>query len=545
MRKESPSGEIAFYLRGAHQDKQLEVCREYAALYLQGRHQIFEDEGALGDDVMPGLTALRNASQAGELRAVVCAELSVLCRNGAEFAAHARFFEECGVALCFARDKINTSSAIGRTIIYCTEMLTALERGATAANIRDNMRALARTGRWLGGVTPTGYTSRRVAKAQGQKSGEKVYRLDLHPAQAKTIELIYQLFLEMDSLSKVTQELSARKITTKNARAFSRFTVRQILCNPVYMRADTDAYLYFTRLGAEVCSPQESFDGAKGMMVYNKTAQQPGQTTQQRDVSEWIVAVGSHEGIVSGADWIAANKQLLRNKSKTMRKPKSDHGLMAEMLICGSCGAHMRPKLVKLSEEGRPSFSYLCERKEQSRSGECDMPNLSGQLADVAIDSLLSALDSSEPNLLPSDPPQRPLTPQALDAHNLRIAEIREEIAHNEEGISGLVFSLIKAIDKTAYEEIIKQIDILHARTATLRTKLEEMEALAGLHPLDGNYRSALGELLENWDNHSEGEISIVKRRASLRALVESVTWDGHELLVKFVGGARFAVKPY
>ncbi|MCL2580256.1 MAG: recombinase family protein [Oscillospiraceae bacterium] len=543
MKKQKSEREIAFYTRGVRGHEQLGVCREYAGLFLgtkEGEGFVFSDEGSLGDENLPGLAALRGKAQAGELRAVVCAELCVLCRSGFEFVEAARFFEGAGVSLIFVKDRIDLSSAIGRTLLYTAEMFSSLERGVAAANIRENMRTLARTGRWLGGVTPTGYDSRRVP---GQPAGEKAYRLELNPAQAKTIALIYQLFLEMDSLSKVTAELAKRKVATKNGRAFSRFTVRQILGNPVYMRADQDAYLYFKRLRAEVCSPEEAFDGSKGMMVYNKTAQHPGQTTQQREISEWIVAVGEHEGIISGAEWVASAGQLFRNKSKTLRKPKSDHGLLAELLICGDCGAHMRPKLIKVKEDGEPSFSYLCERKEQSRSTECDMLNLSGRLADAAIDSVLQTLDPSEPDLLPSHP-QGPLTEETLTAHKRRIAERQAKITENEEGISGLVFSLINAIDKSAYEEIIKQIDLLHDENAALRQSLEEMEAMISHHPLDNSHREALGNLLENWSVRYR-DVSMARKRAALRSLVDTIRWDGEELLVKFVGGAQFAVKPY
>jgi len=254
MNEHTPERDIAFYTRGVRGDEQLSVCREYAGLFLgvkEGGGLTFSDDGGLGEENLPGLAALRGKAVAGELRAVVCAEVGVLCRSVFEFVEAARFFEGAGVSLIFVKDRIDLSSAIGRTLLYTAEVFSSLERGVAAANIRDNMRTLARTGRWLGGVTPTGYDSRRVP---GQPAGEKAYRLELNPAQAKTIALIYQLFLEMDSLSKVTAELDKRKVTTKNGRAFSRFTVRQILGNPVYMRADQDAYLYFKRFAAGVSS---------------------------------------------------------------------------------------------------------------------------------------------------------------------------------------------------------------------------------------------------------------------------------------------------
>ena len=49
--------------------------------------------------------------------------------------------------------------------MYIASVFSQLERETIAERIRDNMRELARTGRWLGGTTPTGYTSEAVSSA--------------------------------------------------------------------------------------------------------------------------------------------------------------------------------------------------------------------------------------------------------------------------------------------------------------------------------------------------------------------------------------------
>ena len=46
-------------------------------------------------------------------------------------------------------------------MMYIASVFAQLER-ETIADRRDNMLMLARTGRWLGGATPTGYTSEKV-----------------------------------------------------------------------------------------------------------------------------------------------------------------------------------------------------------------------------------------------------------------------------------------------------------------------------------------------------------------------------------------------
>ncbi len=533
---------VAIYLRGEKQDHQLELCQEYVRLYCNEAVEnclIFQDEGSLSDE-LPGLQSLMAAVNRRVLHTVVCAEIGVICKNTAELAEMARRMDSNGVALILVKNAIDFSSALGRSFLLACDTLLELERTSVASNIRDNMRMLARSGRWLGGVAPTGYVS---VQKPGKQPGEKNYCLQLLPDQAETVKLIYSLFLEWDSLVKVAQELEKRGIRTKNGRAYTRFTLRQILENPVYMQANSDAYAYFTRLGAEVCSPPEAFDGSRGMMVYNKTVQAQGASNQQRDISEWIVAVGEHPPIIDALSWISVQQQLARNKSPHERRPKSEYGLVAEMLYCGECGAHMRPKLMqRLHPDEEPRFFYICERKEQSRSSECDIPNLPGQAVDNAISAMIGALGPDEPDLLPSHP-RRPATPEALEAHKARIAEKKRQIAANEESISKLVFTLIKAIDKSAYDEIIKRIDILHQRNEKLAAQIQTLESLLTPSPLEDHHRDTLQDILTQWEKYAQ-TLPMARRRAVLRLLIDSVTWNREELLVRFSGGAQFSVRP-
>ena len=60
---------------------------------------------------------------------------------------------------------------------------------------------------------------------------------------------------------------------------------------PFYLTADLEAYEYFEQSGSEIFSEKEAFDGAHGMMVYNRTRQEKGRTTKLLPPGQWIVAV--------------------------------------------------------------------------------------------------------------------------------------------------------------------------------------------------------------------------------------------------------------
>ena len=101
-----------------------------------------------------------------------------------------------------------------------------------------NMHELAKTGRWLGGTTPTGYTSEAVKTVTVDGKSKRACKLKLIPEEADIVRTIYDLYLQTDSLTNTEAELLRRRILTKTGRYFTRFSIKTILQNPVYLIAD-------------------------------------------------------------------------------------------------------------------------------------------------------------------------------------------------------------------------------------------------------------------------------------------------------------------
>ena len=70
---------------------------------------------------------------------------------------------------------------MGRAMMYIASVFSQLERETIAERIRDNMHELAKTGRWLGGTTPTGYASESVQKVTIDGKAKKACKLKLIP----------------------------------------------------------------------------------------------------------------------------------------------------------------------------------------------------------------------------------------------------------------------------------------------------------------------------------------------------------------------------
>ena len=56
------------------------------------------------------------------------------------------------------------------------------------------------------------------------------------------VKTIFEVFMETGSLSKTDQYLLEHRCVTKRGKQFTRFAIRGILTNPVYMIADETAY---------------------------------------------------------------------------------------------------------------------------------------------------------------------------------------------------------------------------------------------------------------------------------------------------------------
>lgn len=337
--------------KGESIGNQVELCKEYIRSNFGGQYVdnivIYEDEGFSGGNLnRPDFKKMMKAARERKFKAIVVYRLDRISRNISDFSTLIEELSRLGIAFISIREQFDTGNPMGRAMMYIASVFSQLERETIAERIRDNMHELAKTGRWLGGTTPTGYTSESVKSVTVDGKSKKACKLKLIPEEAEIVKKIYDLYTETDSLTLTEAELLRQRIKTKTGRDFTRFSVKAILQNPVYLVADEVAYDYFMERQADVFSERSDFDGTRGILAYNRTAQEKGRTTIYLPVREWIVSVGQHPGIIPAKTWIAVQESLERNRSKSYRKPRSNEALLTGLLYC-RCGSRMYPKLSK------------------------------------------------------------------------------------------------------------------------------------------------------------------------------------------------------
>ena len=468
--------------KGESIENQIELCRQYIAMHFGDdaaeNALVYEDEGFSGGNLeRPQFKKMMKDSQKIEFAAIVVYRLDRISRNIGDFA---KLIEDLGdrhIDFISIREQFDTSSPMGRVMMYIASVFSQLERETIAERIRDNMHELSKTGRWLGGTTPTGYASESESKITVDGKERKAYKLKPIPEEIQLVKTIFSVFMETGSLSKTDQYLLEHRCVTKRGKQFTRFAIRGILTNPVYMIADETAYQYLKENNADLFAEQSEFDGEHGIMAYNRTLQRPGKANQIRPMEEWIVAVGKHPGIISGSDWVQVQAMLDVNKSKSYRRPRSNVALLSGLLRCGECGDYMRPKLTnRTNADGDLIYTYMCSTKERSHGTVCGMKNCNGNTLDAKIIEEIRKLSADKETLAGLLAQTKKVISGNKEGYDAELAQLREKHAETEERIKRLVDSLSVATDTSA-KYVMEQIDELHQQSEQEQSRLSELEA--------------------------------------------------------------------
>ncbi|MDD3173610.1 MAG: recombinase family protein [Herbinix sp.] len=538
-------GKYAIYSRkskftgkGESIENQIELCREYIQkIYGEVALDniiIYEDEGFSGKNTeRPRFQKMLQDAYKKKFSAVICYRLDRISRNIGDFAKLIEEMNTLNISFISIKEQFDTSSPIGRAMMYIASVFSQLERETIAERIRDNMHELAKTGRWLGGTTPTGYTSECIQNVTIDGKLKKSCKLKLLPDEAGLIQIIFHKFLETSSLSKTETYLLQNGYVSKNNKYLSRFAIRSIITNPVYLQADMDAYRYFIENNAELYSTLEDFDGIHGIMAYNRTDQTNGKATRTRDIEEWIISVGKHRGIIAGDVWIRIQKILGDNKQKTINKPKSNIALLSGLLLC-KCGEAMRPKAFHVTADGSKRFYYLCSMKEKSRGQICNNKNPNGDMLDKAVCEEINKLSYNKFELYTQLEQAKKKMSEEKNIYNEYDSFIKQ-INENEKEINQLISTYAKSSGTVSEEYLLRQIEEKHRNKEELRKQIHNRKYAVTMGKLENNefeLNKISTSILQNGINN----FNLEQKRAALRTVIKKIVWDGSNINIYLEG---------
>lgn len=505
---------------------QISLCQNHIDKFLTGVTEVvvFEDEGFSGAHTdRPKFQEMMNSIS--DFSYIVCYRLDRISRSTADFATMIETLKKQDVGFISINENFDTSTSMGQAMMFLCSVFAQLERDTIAERIRDNMHELAKTGRWLGGTTPTGFSSQPAESFDGKP----LRKLEPIDSEIEVVRLIFSKFLEHNSLSAVDSYLLSTGITSKTGKSYNRHSIKNILQNPVYMIADLSAFSYFSDLGSTIFSEQSKFDGSNGMMVYNKTTQKRGKTNKFKPLDEWIVAIGKHKGIIQSLDFIKAQQMLACNKDKNYHKPRSHDALLSGIITCGDCGDYLRPKLTeRKNEKGQRIYNYMCTTKERSKKTVCDINNVYGNEVDELVCEQIKSLSfNSEQFIKTLDKYKKDILNEndissELSVSNASLSDINTQIKN-------LTSSLAKSCSSPAHDLIIDELNTLGDLRNSLTLKIFELEKLAEKNVLQALEFDLLKDTIKTFAD-SFDSMNIEEQRMTLRTFVRDVIWDGENV---------------
>ena len=360
---------------------------------------VFEDEGYSGKSFeRPQFKVFLEQERSNPFNVLICYRLDRISRNIADFSGLMNELSKLKTSFVSIKEQFDTSTPMGRAMMYIASVFAQLEREVIAERIRDNLLELSKTGVWLGGDTPLGYRSEKYEKVQIceeknnvlEKKSKKACKLIIHNEEIKILLLIYHKYLKLKSLSKLETYLMQNNIKTRKGVYYSIFTLKWILTNPCYAKNDEDTVEYFNNKNIHLYvenDDRNKFDGQYGFLTFNKSSNK-----KANPISKWIIAVGLHKGVIEGKKWVEVQYLLEKNSSKSYRaisNPKKQT-LVTGLIKCKECGSNMRPRnMGDRRKDGTVLYSYYCELKEKSRMQKCKGKNINGEEIDTRIVELI------------------------------------------------------------------------------------------------------------------------------------------------------------
>lgn len=508
--------------KGESIENQAELCKEYIKIHFGyealKRVKIYEDEGFSGGNLnRPDFKRMMRDVESMKIEAIIVYRLDRISRNISDFSGLINRLSQLSINFISIKEQFDTNNPMGRAMMYISSVFSQLERETIAERIKDNMHELAKSGVWLGGITPTGYKSVKMQKTDSIGKSKSFFALELIPNEAVIIKLIFDKYLEFNSLTKVENELIKMNIKTKNSKLFTRFSIKSILTNPVYAVADKATYEYFESKSAFIATDKVFFDSQHGIMPFNRTHQEKGKAPVLMPVNEWIISVGLHKGIISGKDWICVQQTL--NKKKSRKSSIKNKALLTGILFC-KCSSRMYPKLTKnLNQNGERKFSYICSLKDKSKKCLCKSKNINGNILDEAILENVSLIYEDNSIFINELYKSLSLFP---DEFNIDIF-YKNQIENNKLKIKRLLEALIDAQSNNVKLEIEKEIEFLNIKNKEISNSVKKLQSKSTGNTLESiesvansllNFKSAFGRSPLNY------------KRKIIKDLIKNIIWN-------------------
>ena len=508
--------------RGESIENQIQLCSNYINSNYSVCDKdiiIYQDEGFSGSNInRPMFKKLLEDANNKKFEYLVCYRLDRISRNVSDFSSLIEHLNKLNISFISIKEQFDTSTPMGRAMLYISSVFAQLERETIAERVRDNMYELSKTGRWLGGRVPLGFNSTNITYYDENMTPRKMYQLDVNKKNMEIVKYIYTEYLKLGSLNKLTKSLYNKNLETPNGVIFCSSSLSIILRNPVYVCANEDVFKYlksqnYTLVGIP--------DNKHGILTYAKNTSSP------------IAAVANHEGIVSSQDWLKVQNLLDINKDKAPRAGTGVNTLLSGLFKCAICGSNMRLSY-KNSTSGTIIY-YVCGRKKTLGKSACNCKNIrADKIEPLVIDSIKNVNVESIINEYKTLKLSNNNDKRNID---IQTNSLTSNIKEKETMVNNLINQLAKFSNSTASNLIIERIELLNEEIQKLKNELKLIQYESN-KAINSNLN--LDKLIDNLNrfNSEIDKADLGQKKQLLSSILSYIEWssDDNTIIINYIG---------
>lgn len=468
-------------------ESQVEFCRREV---IGEDIKVYTDKGYSGKNTdRPAFQEMMADITAGKIRRVIVYRLDRISRSVLDFASVIDMFQKYGVDFVSTMEKFDTGTPIGKAMLMIVMIFAQLERETIQQRVIDAYSSRSKRGFYMGGKVPYGFRLKETVI-----DGIRTKMYEPVPKETAIIEQIFSMYAQSQtSFGDIVRWLDERQVKKRNGEPFSRSRIRDLVVNPVYVRADYRLYEFYKAQGTIIENRPEDFIGTNGAYLYS------GNEGKRKTVSlqGHTLVLAPHEGLIPSDIWIKCRSKCL--SSTRVAKPiKAKATWLAGKVKCAHCGYALSAKVYHCKTKADNRY-YLCNNK--YNTGGCNFGSLDADLVDeIVFEEMRKKL--AEFNTL---------TKQKQESCDLQTIKLKTRIEVIDQEIGSLL-DKIPLVNGTVMEYINNRITVLDTEKKELYAEIVRLTE-------GKEYRlKKITGYLDNWE-----EISMGDKLTVVDSLIESI----------------------
>ena len=321
--------------------------------------KIFADEGISGTQAKkrPEFLKMIRMCRQQKIDLIITKSISRFARNTVDCLEYVRQLKDLGIGVIFEKENLNTLTMTSEFMIALYGSFAQAESESISKNVSwGKQKAYAE-----------GKVSFQYAKLLGYKKGANG-KPEIVPEEAETVRMIYDLFLDGLSFTRIKKALENQNLLTATGKKiWSESNIKSILKNEKYVG---DALLQKTFTVDCISKKVQKNNGERPMYL----------------------VTNHHDPIIDRDTFNRVQQELARRTSKRKISDKtiteqgkySSKYALSELLICGHCGTPYRR--CTWTSCGRKQIVWRCiSRLEHGKKYCTDSPTIHEEPLQMAI----------------------------------------------------------------------------------------------------------------------------------------------------------------